>query len=62
MAVPVLDCYCLAKAREDARSRKNISGTFMSDILTSTLCMPCVIIQTYNEYNTSSLGESMERV
>lgn len=60
--VPVLDCYYLAKARSNARERRNIAGTFLGDMLTSTLCAPCVIIQVRAEQQAHmSMGESIER-
>ena len=59
--MPVLDCFCLAKARENERSRHNISGSFLGDLLVSYFCPFCTIVQVRAQQE-NSMGETMVRV
>ena len=59
--VPVLDCFCLAKAREEVREKNNISGSFFGDLIVSMLCPFCTVIQIRGEEG-SGMGQSIERV
>merc|ERR1711953_162399 len=57
--VPILDCFCLAKAREATREKNNISGSFLGDLLVSYFCPFCTIIQVRAE-QSDDMGLSVE--
>ena len=60
--IPILDFFCLAKARQQTREKHNISGGFCGDLLASFFCPCCVLIQAKHQLDQSNMGMDMERV
>ena len=61
--VPVLDLFCLAKARSAAREKSDIEGSFIMDLVLSYFFPCCVMTQTQNQLDVGkAMGQDIERV
>ena len=60
--VPILDCWCLGQARQNAREKNGIPGNFLGDLIASIFCGPCVLVQTKTEFDGHTMGGDIERV